>query len=150
MGDQDGRVQLGDKERRFRAVWKDDAGSYLQEMKGYGSSATKKQERQRNRELEKSTSQTKSIVEMFSANRDKNQSHDKDVTPDAVSVALPPKALKEGRLQKVEMLFEKQTRAAHNLGELLHLQTKQMVRYRHVLDMKSNLYRRHQIVQSFL
>ena len=150
LGDQDGEVQLRDKERSFRPVWKDDAGSYLQGMKGCGSSATEKQERQRNRELEKSASQTRSIVEMFFAHRDKNQSHDKDVTPDAASVAPPPKTLKEGRLQKMETLFEKQTRAAHDLGELLRLKTKQMDRYWHVLDLKSNLYRRHQMVQSFL
>ncbi len=29
LGDQDGGVQLGDKERSFRPVWKDNAGSYL-------------------------------------------------------------------------------------------------------------------------
>ncbi len=48
-------------------------------------------------------------MKMFSAYRDKNQSHDKDVTPDVKSVAPPPKTLKEERLQKVETLFEKQT-----------------------------------------
>ena len=79
-------------------------------------------------------------MEKFSAHRDKNQSHDKDVTPDAASVAPPPKTLKKGRLQKVETLFEKQTRAAHDLGKLLRLKTKQMDRYGHVLDSKSNLY----------
>ncbi len=72
-------------------------------------SATEKQKRQRNRELEKSASQTRSIVEIVSAHVDKNQSHDKDVTPDAASVALPPKTLKERRLQKVVTLFDKQT-----------------------------------------
>ena len=45
LGDQDGGVQLGDKERSFRPVWKDDAGSYLRGMKRYGSSATEKRER---------------------------------------------------------------------------------------------------------
>ncbi len=87
---------------------------------------------------------------MFSAHRDKNRSHDKDVTPDAASVAPPPKTLKERRLQKVKTLFEKQTRAAHDLGELLRLKTKQKDRYWHVLDLESNLYLRHQMVQSFL
>ncbi len=87
---------------------------------------------------------------MFSAHRDKNQSHDKDVTPNIASVAPPPKTLKEGRLQKMETLFEKQTGAAHDLCELLHLKTKRIDRYRHVLDLKSNLYRRHQMIQSFL
>ena len=150
LGDQDGGLQLGVEERSFRPVWKDDAGSYLRGIKGCGSSATEKRERRRNRELEKSASQTRSIVEIFSAQRDKNHSHDKDVTPDAASAAPPPKALRDGRLQKVETLFEKQTRAAHDLGKLLCHKAKQISRYGHVLDSKSNLYRRHQMVQSFL
>ena len=112
-------------------------------MKECGLLAKDKQERQRNREWEKSASQTRSIVKMFSAHRDKNQSHDKDVTADVKSVAPPPKTLKEERLQKVETLFEKQTWAEHDLGKLLHLKTKQMDRFRHVLDLKSNLYCRH-------
>ena len=48
LGDQDGGVQLGDKERSFRLVWKDDAGSYLRGMKGCDLSAAEKRERQRN------------------------------------------------------------------------------------------------------
>ncbi len=50
----------------------------------------------------------------------------------------------------METLFEKRTRAEHDLGKLLRLKTKQMDRYMHVLDLKSNLYRPHQMVQSFL
>ena len=104
LGDQDRRVQLGDKKRSFRPVWKNDEGSYLRGMKGCSLSAIEKQERWRNWELEKSAFQTRSIVEMFSAHRDKNPSHNKDIMLDATSVAPPPKT---GRLQKVETLFEK-------------------------------------------
>ena len=50
----------------------------------------------------------------------------------------------------METLFEAETRAAHGLGELLRLKTNQIDRYGHVSDYKSNLYRRHQMVQSFL
>ena len=50
----------------------------------------------------------------------------------------------------MEILFEKWTQAAYNLGKLLYLKTKQIDKYRHVLDSKSNLYCRHQMVQSFL
>ena len=50
----------------------------------------------------------------------------------------------------METLFEKQTQAAHDLGELLRLKTKQMDRYEYLLDLKSNFHRRHQMVQSFL
>ncbi len=91
LGDEDGEVQLGDKESSFRPVWKNYAGSYLRKMKECGSSATEKRERRCNGELKRSVSQTKSIVEMFSVHCDKNQSHDKDVTPDAASVGPPPK-----------------------------------------------------------
>ena len=129
---------------------KDDAGSYLRGMNKCGSSATKKGENRRNRELEKSAFQTRSIVEMFSIQHNKNQSSDKDLTLEATSAPPPPKFSRLGRLQKVETLFEAQTRAAHDLGELLRLKTNQIDRYGHVLDYKSNLYRRHQMVQSFL
>ncbi len=46
--------------------------------------------------------------------------------------------------------FESQTRAVHDLSELLRVKTVQIDKYRHVLDNNSNLYRRHQMVQSFL
>ena len=100
--------------------------------------------------MEKSASQTRSIVEMFSTQHNKHQSHNKDVIPDIAPAASPPQTLKKGKLQQVETLFEKQTQAAHDLGELLRLRTKQIDKYGHVLDSKSNLYRRHQIVQSIL
>ena len=87
---------------------------------------------------------------MFSAHRDKNQSHYINVTPDAASVIPPAKNLKEKRLQKVKTLFEKQTRTAPDLGKLLRLKTKQIDRYRYVLDLKSSFYRHHQMVKSFL
>ena len=87
---------------------------------------------------------------MFSAHRNKNQSYNKDVTPDAISAASPLKTLKKGRLPMVATLFEKQTETTHDLGELLRLKTKQTDRYGHVLDFKSNFYCHYQMVQSFL
>ena len=87
LGDHDG-VQLGVEEHSFRPIWKDDAGSYLQGMKGCGSSATEKREKRRNRELEKSASQTRSIVEMLSIQRNKHQSH--DINPHLKTHQLPP------------------------------------------------------------
>ena len=82
---------------------------------------------------------------MFSAQHSKHQSHNNDVTPYIPPAASPPQTL-----QQVKSLFERQTQAAHDLGELLQLKTKQIDKYGHVLDSKSNLYRRHQMVQSFL
>ena len=43
LGDHDG-VQLGVEEHSFMPIWKDDAGSHLQGMKGCGSSATETRE----------------------------------------------------------------------------------------------------------
>ena len=59
LGNHDGRVQLGGKECSFRPIWKNETGSYLRGIKGCGSLATEKREKQRNRELEKSASQTR-------------------------------------------------------------------------------------------
>lgn len=55
-----------------------------------------------------------------------------------------------GRLQKMGMLFEKQSRAAHDPAEFSRLKTKQTDRYGHLSDSKSNIYRCHQMIQSFL
>ena len=58
-------------------MWKDDADDNLRGVRGCGSSATEKRERRRIREMEKSASTTRSIVEIFSAQPNKNQSQDK-------------------------------------------------------------------------
>ena len=84
---------------------------------------------------------------MFSAQFNKNQSQDERVLSTSLPTIFPPKNTgKEVR----ETRFESQTRAVHDLSELLRLKTVQMDKYGHVLDHKSNLYRRHQMVQSFL
>ena len=145
LGDEDGGVELGDKDRSFKPVWKDNAGNYLRGISGCGSLSSEKRKRRRNRDLEKSASQTRSIVEMFSTQHSKHQSHNNDVTP-----YIPPAASLSQTLQQVKSLFKRQTQAAHNLGELLRLKTQQIDKYGYVLDSKSNLYCRHQIVQSFL
>ena len=150
LGDEDGGVHIGVEERSFKPVWKDDADSYLRGISGCESSASEKRKRRRNRDLEKSAFQTRSIVEMFSFQYNKHQPHNKDVIPNIAPAAPPPQTLKEGKLQKVETLFKKKIRAVHDLGELLRLKTKQINKYGHVLDLKSNLYCRHQMVQSFL
>ena len=41
-------------------------------------------------------------------------------------------------------------RAVHDLSELMQLKTEQLKKYRAVLIPQSNLYLRHQMVQSFL
>ncbi len=54
-------------------------------MRGCGSSATKRRERHCKREIEKSASRTRSIVDMFSAQFNKNQSRNERV----LSTSLP-------------------------------------------------------------
>ena len=149
LGD-NGGAQLEVEERNFKPVWKDDAGSYLREIQGCGSSATTKREKRRKRELEKSASESRSIVEMFSTQHSKNQSCNKDLTRDFAPALPLPKDFKGERFQMVETLFELQTWAVHDLSELLRLKIKQIDKYKHILDPKSNLYCRHQMVQSFL
>lgn len=66
LGLDDGGVQLITQGQTFKPTWRGDASGYLRRVRGCGSSATKKRERRREKELEKSASQTRSIVEIFS------------------------------------------------------------------------------------
>lgn len=86
---------------------------------------------------------------MFFIYYNKNQFYDKKVIFDAILVFFLYKILKKARLQKIVMLFEKQTRVAHNLSKLLYLKIKQIDRYGYILDFKSNFYYCHQMIQSF-
>lgn len=150
LGDNDGGVQLEDKDPIFRPVWKDNAGGYLRVVRGCGSSTIRKRENQRKRELEKSASTTRSIVDMFSAQSNKTLSTSSPAFPSPASpspaILSPKSSTRKGKETRGEL----QTQAAQELGELLRLKTVQMSRYGHVLDPKSNLYLRHQMVQSFL
>lgn len=67
-----GGVPLGVKENVIVPIWKENAGGHLGGIRRCGSSATEKRERRRKRELEKSASRTRSIVDMFSAQIKKN------------------------------------------------------------------------------
>lgn len=130
-------VQLKAKKHIIVPVWKDDASGHLQGIRWCGSSVTEKRERRRKREMEKSASTTRSIIDMFSAQFKKNQSQDERVLSTSSPTIFPPKNTGE----KVrETRFELQTRAVHDLSELLRLKTVQIDKYGHVLDPKSNLY----------
>lgn len=137
-------IQRKVDDHNFRPVWKDDADGYLEGVRECGSSTTEKWERKR--KLEKSAPTIRSIVDIFPTQLNKNQFSGKGPLPNLPAVS-PPKISKE----KVrETRFKSQTRAVHDLGELLCLKTAQIDRYGHVLDYKSNLYLRHQMVDSFL
>ncbi len=97
--------------------------------------------------MKKSASTIKSIVDMLSAQFNKNQSRNERVSSTSLPAIFSPK---NTRKEVRETRFESQTRAVHDFSELLRLKTVQMNKYGHVLDHISNLYRRHQMVQSFL
>lgn len=86
---------------------------------------------------------------MFFIYHNKNQLYDKNVILDTILVFFLSKTLKKERLQKIGILFEKQTRVAHNLSKLLCLKIKQIDGYGYILDSKSNFYYRYQMIQSF-
>ena len=98
LGDDDGGVQLGSEKRIFKPTWRQDADGYLRGVRGCGSSATEKRERQRKRELEKSASQTRSIVGIFSAQRNKSNSDNATSMPGSLlssSSALRTRGVKK-------------------------------------------------------
>ena len=147
MGDNDEGVQLEVKDNIIQPVWNDDAGEYLRGIRGCGSSAIEKRERRYKRGIEKSASITRSIVGMFSAQLNKNQSRDERVLSTSLPTIFSPK---NKRKEVRETRFESQTQAVHDLSELLRLETVQIDKHRHVLDHKSNLYLGHQMVPRVL
>ena len=150
LGDDEGGVQLEIEECTFEPIWRSDAGGYLRGVRGCGSSATEKPEKRHKKELEKSASHTRSIVDMFSAKHNHNRLHHSGSPFDLSSPPVSSQKSSAKVIEVVETKFELQTRAAHDLGELLRLKTRQMDKYGYELSHKSNYYRRHQMVRSFL
>ena len=136
LGDDDEGVQLEGKERTFKTNWREDAGGYLRGVRGCGSSATEKRERQRKRELEKSASQTRSIVKMFSAQFNKNKSNN---TKPHIIFFCAQKCPKRG-VEKGEVKVELRTQAVKDLEEFLRRKTEQINIYGHILAPKSSYY----------
>lgn len=106
-GNSDGGVQLEVNDHSFKPIWKDDASGYLRGVRGCGSLTTEKHERKRKKELEKSASSTRPIVDMFSAQSSKNRSSDKDLLP----IPSPTVSLKTSKKKLKENRHESQTRA---------------------------------------
>ena len=150
LGNDDGGVQSESGEGTFKPTWRGDAGGYLRGVRGCGLSATDKRERRRKKELEKSASQIKSIVAMFSAQFDKNRSSNADLIPSSLSLSSTSDSSQKKEVEKVETTVELQNRAVNDLEDLLRLKTEQMNKYGYTLAPRSNHYRRHQMVQSFL
>ncbi len=79
------------KEDIIQPVWNDDADEYLRGIRGHGSSVTEKRERHCKREMEKLASTTRSIVNIFSAHFNKNQSRDERVLSSSLLAIFSPK-----------------------------------------------------------
>lgn len=97
--------------------------------------------------MEKSASIIRSIVDIFSTQFKKNQSQDKRILFTSLLTIFQAKNTGE-KVRKTRL--ELQTQAIHDLSKLLCFKTIQIDKSGHVLDLKSNLYQRYQIVQSFL
>ena len=114
-------MRLEIKERTLEPKWKSDAGSYLREVRGYGSSVTETREKRRKKDLEKSASHTRSIKDMFLAQHNRNRLHHSG----PLSTPLLPSFQLENSphqvVKKVKAKFELQIQAVHDLGEPLHL-----------------------------
>ncbi len=72
-------VQLKLKKHIIQSVENGDAGEYLRGIRECDSSTTEKCKQRREREIKKSASTTRSIVDIFSAKFNKNQSQDQRV-----------------------------------------------------------------------
>lgn len=81
---------------------------------------------------------------MFSAQSNKNQSSDISPSP-AILRAAVVFSQKTSEKKVKETQLKSQTRAVYNLGKLSRPKTVQMD-YGYVLDHKSNLYLRHQLI----
>lgn len=62
-------------ELTFEPTWRSDTGGYFQEVRRCGSLVIQKRGKKRKTELDKSASQTQSIMNMFSAQHKQNEGH---------------------------------------------------------------------------
>ena len=147
LGDGDGGVQLKNEERVFNPFWRPGADDYLRQTLGCGSKATENRRKKEKRKREELVLETRSLVDLFSAQHNADRSENTDRI---LSLRIVPESLAMRRVGRMETKTESRTRAVHDLGKLLRLQTEQTTKYGHVLAPKSNHCRCHHMVQSFL
>lgn len=116
------------------------AGKYLRTIRGTGSLSTEKRKRHLQRALAKAALGCHSIVAMFAAQQP-------NVSEGNMTVHFP---LSSSKKETPENKEEIKAQAAFNLSILMRLKTEQIKKYGAIFDPQSNLYRRHQMVQSFL
>ena len=116
------------------------AGNYLRGIRGTGSLSTEKRKRRKIRALAKAALGSHSIVTMFAA-------HQPKISEGNIAIHSSPLS----SLPKIPENKEKiKTQAALDLTVLMRLKTEQIKKYGVIFNPQSDLYRRYQMVQSFL
>ena len=83
---------------------------------------------------------------MFFAQFNKNKLDNTGPTPDSSSSLSAPKGLQREGVKKGETQIELRTQAVKEIEDLLRRKTEQIKKYGHILALKSNYYRRHQMI----
>ncbi len=139
-----GQAETG-KDNHGLSVFQSGSGC-LRAVRGTGSLSTEKRERRRIRELEKAASNSQSIENMFETKQLRTSQN--LISKDKSTLfQLLEKKNREEVSENTETI---KTRAVQDLFEQMHLKTEQLKKYEAVLIPQSNLYMRHQMVQSFL
>ena len=128
------------------SVFHPGSGDYLRAVRRSGSLSTGKRERRQIRELEKAALNSLSIKTMFAAQQLYTPQKNPPASENTVSQSLIEKDNKEVSENKETI----KTKAVHDLSELMRLKTEQLKKYGAILIPQSNLYLRHQMIQSFL
>lgn len=116
---------------------KSEAGDYLREVRGCGSLRINYCEKSCKKELEKSTSHLRSIVDMFLAQYERNKFHHSAPHSDSIVSQINST---EKIVKKVKTKFELQSQVVHDLGEPLRLKTQQIDKYGYELSYNSSYY----------
>lgn len=96
--------------------------------------------------MKKSILKSRLIIQMFSSQHNKNQSYNQDIISNFVPMLFLSSKLKRKNFQIIKILFKLQTQVVYDLTDLLLLKTKQLNKYKHILDSKLTFYYYYQIV----
>ena len=137
---------------KVELCWTDGAGADFRAGWGTGSERQNRCIRQHQRELEHAASQSYSITSMFERQRNLGLSIRSEEGPQSASLKdierATPQISKSASLQQRNE--EARLKALNDLTRFLGLKKGQEEKYGRVLSPRSNLYRRHIMVQSFL
>lgn len=114
-------MRLEIKKRTLEPKQKSDAGSYPQKVKGYSLSAIETYEKRRKKDLEKSTSHTRSIKDIFLAQHNRNRLHHQGFLSTFLLLSFQLENSPHWIVKKMKSKFQLQIQAVHYLGKPLHL-----------------------------